>query len=298
MQKVFFVVFLSLFAFPFQFVNASQSEISRAMFSAKISPDGEYLALGMYQNDEQTLVVLDSSSFEPVGGVRLPHPKQVGDFTWVNTQRLVVEVLESRAWQAEPVSYGELYSVNFDGTKGQMIYGYSAVDITTGSHLKKRQRLLGFGKVVDTLPENDKFILVSSTPMDTQKVADLLVLRPRQIIAEGYLPELFRVNVYTGLSTQIRKAPQKNGRFEVDEAGNVQYLAAAYNNENVTKTLLNMDAQHKVAFNSLKNAFSGSEVDVINYTDDESKWIVRVNSGGAAETYHLFNRDTMQVIQL
>ncbi len=132
---------------------------------AKLSPDGKHLAWAVLKDNERTIRTLRLDNMAVVGGARLGGESEFGDFFWANNERLVAEVLQRHGWQEEPVSYGELYAFDLDGSKGKVIYGFRADERQTGSQIKKADRTFGWAELIDPLIEDERYILISSTPM-------------------------------------------------------------------------------------------------------------------------------------
>lgn len=76
-----------------------------------------------------------------------------------------------------------MYAVNADGSKRELIYGYQAGGNTTGTRIKKKEATRGAAEIIDMLPEDDKHILISSTPWSKDR---------------GGYAKVFKLNVYTG----------------------------------------------------------------------------------------------------
>lgn len=181
------------------------------MLNAKISPDGEHLAVHAYHDDEMILMFLDHATMKTVGIAKFEGPYEVGDFTWVNNERVVINMVKQTPGQEAPVYYGELFAINYDGSRGEVIYGIQASSRIKGSHIKKKERTVGWGEVVDVLPEDDLHILIKSTPMD--KTGEKL-------------PYLYKLNVYTGVfKKKVARAPVAFANFVTDIEGDVRAVA-------------------------------------------------------------------------
>lgn len=177
-------------------------------YNAKISPDGKHFAIATLNEGKTILVFLERSTFKPVGSAKFAGSLEVGKYYWVNNERVVINVVKKDPWAEAPVSYGELYSVNLDGSKGKMIYGYRSGEMQTGSHIKKKKSTFGWGEIIDTLSEDEKHILISSTPMSNT--------------GERYA-SVFKLNVYTGIiKKKLGKAPVSFSQFLTDTQGNIR----------------------------------------------------------------------------
>ena len=120
--------------------------------NADLSPDGSKLAINITQDGLGRLVIMDLNTFKPVGTVSFDGRYEPGNYWWVNNERLVIQVLEKEVASEEHVNYGELYSINYDGSNGLMIFGYRAGGDQTSSRLNRKRSTRGWGELLDVLP--------------------------------------------------------------------------------------------------------------------------------------------------
>jgi acetyl esterase/lipase len=163
------------------------------IFDVKISPDGVHLAAKMFVDGKQTLVFLDSKTMKPTGVARFAGLIEVGEYRWVNNERVVFQMVESQPWLEEPLYFGELYGVNTDGSKGQILFGYRAGETSTGTHMKpKREAKEAWAEFIESSADEDGFILIKSTPMSKDGER---------------LPEVLAMNVYSGKTKSFGRVP-------------------------------------------------------------------------------------------
>ena len=193
----------------------------------KISPDGKYLALAIVKDGGRTLAIVDTKTFKGVGGVNFGAFTDVGNFFWANDERIVVEILQRTEWDNTPKYYGELYSVDADGDNGERIFGYRAGEKQVGSVRKKRENIYGWAKVISTMPDDPKHILISSTEMpggseifrDDQKREQVDVTEMNELHSTVH-----RLNILNGkMSNSYARAPAPNTSFFTDDKGNLTY---------------------------------------------------------------------------
>ena len=184
--------------------------------NAKISPDGKYIAVTVLSENKRALVFLDRETFTSVGGAKFPGRYEVGDYYWANDERVVIKMVKRKGWLEQPVSYGELFAVNFDGSKGEIIYGYQAGVMQTGSSIKKKKSTRGWAEIIDILPEDKKHILISSTSMSN---------------TGERLPSVFKLNIYTGVTRKkIATSPVPFARFITDTSGDLRAVVGTDKN--------------------------------------------------------------------
>ncbi|OBP15445.1 hypothetical protein A5320_08800 [Rheinheimera sp. SA_1] len=175
-----------------------------AITDVKIAPDGRHLAIRVFVEGHQSLAFYDAASMKMVGSFRMQKPMQVGEFHWVNNERVVFKLTETLAWQREPVYYGELYGVNYDGSKGELLFGFRAGKKQTGTRLKQREGKSAWADFVFNQANETDRILLKATPS-----------------SEGgdRLPDLVAMDVYNGELKSKGRAPIAYADVVADQQG-------------------------------------------------------------------------------
>ena len=70
-----------------------------AITDIKIAPDGRHLAIRVFVDGRQALAFYDANTMKMVGSTRMQHPMQIGQFHWVNNERVVFKLTETLPWQ-------------------------------------------------------------------------------------------------------------------------------------------------------------------------------------------------------
>lgn len=182
----------------------------------KISPDGKHLAVETYIKGTKVLAFIKRQTLEMVNAVRLSSSGEISDYFWVNNERVVIQLAESAPWAKEPMYTGELYAINIDGKKSELIYGYRAGKQQVGSNIKKRESIYGWADIIDILPDDERQILIASTSwsLKADRHAEVLLL-----------------DVYSGKSRKVSYAPGPYTRFLTDQRGELA-LAVSINTSN------------------------------------------------------------------
>ncbi len=188
----------------------------------KISPDGKYLAATKISEGKRALAFIDLQSMKFTFLLRPAGRSMVGNFYWVNNERVVVSLVQQHGYLATPINYGELYAVNADGAHGRIIFGYRAGEMQTGTHLKKGRRDFAWAEVVDVLPAEPRHILIKSTPMKGSGEKK---------------PSAYKLEVYKGTKTLKAICPVVEGEFVTDEKGELRAVVSS-DEENQTKVYL------------------------------------------------------------
>ena len=170
----------------------------------KLSPDGKFLSVIINVEGKRALGFVERSSYTMVNAVQFGGNYEVGDYYWVNDERVVIKMVVSQPWSKEPAYYGELYAVNWNGRQGSMIYGYTAAEQQTGKLIKQREATQGWAEIVDLYAKDDRKVVISSTPwgQDGSRV-----------------PELLLMDVYSGRTRKIAHGPASHSQFVVNDSG-------------------------------------------------------------------------------
>lgn len=186
--------------------------------NAKISPNGEYIAAAVNHNDSNALIFLKRSNMASVGTAKLGGGYEVGNYYWVNNERVVIEMVKRVPWLEKPQSYGELFAINYDGSKAKLIYGYQMENTQTGSKLKRQKSIRGWANIIDKLPEDTNHILIESTPMST---------------TGERLSSILKLNIYTGIiKNELGKSPIPFSHFVTDSKGKLKAVSGVDENAN------------------------------------------------------------------
>jgi len=181
---------------------------------AKISPKGTYLAAISTEGGKRWLSIIDIAHRKLASAFRPPEADAAGDFYWANDTRVLIELLnEGDGTLAGRVSYGEIYAINATGGRGQMIFGYRAQaggPMPVGSSRVAYDYAWGF--VVARLRNDERRVLIETT--DYRDVGDRTAT-------------LYKMDVYSGLKTQVTMGPRPNAAFITDENGEPRIAAAS-----------------------------------------------------------------------
>ncbi|MDO6427266.1 prolyl oligopeptidase family serine peptidase [Thalassotalea sp. 1_MG-2023] len=197
-----FVISFKIFAFQgeYLFDNPTYTDV-------QLSPDGKIMAVKAEVKGKFVIIFIDNKQNKPVNIVSLAGNQEVGNFGWVNNERVVMTINYRKPWVKELSSYGELFAINFDGSQSEMIYGYQSGEQQVGSNIRKKKSIRGWASIVDMLPEDKEHILISSTPWSASR---------------DKLSTVYKLNTYSGkLVKKIAKAPISYASFVTDVTGEV-----------------------------------------------------------------------------
>ena len=181
----------------------------------KISPDGKYLAATAVV-DGRTVLALIRLSDKKGEIVRPREEDDVTSFWWVSPTRVVYAVGTRVGGYDSPLSTGELFAVNANGTGADMLYGYRKEGMSTGSHIQHAVSERGTADVIASIPGDPNHMLVSISAWDAAGF-------------ERALPVAYRMDVRDGVKSKIATAPMRGVTFVADHQGRIRFAYADAN---------------------------------------------------------------------
>ena len=160
----------------------------------------------MPQKDRTVLAIFDRETLKPTYVYRFPEENHVDEFHWVNNERLVFTRLFRDNSQEQLVTNGQIYAGNFDGSKSDIIFGWSAGMDKSGSHRMRKNKGpdRSFGDILHTLPSDPDHIVISARHMDNKYDSPVRILK---------------LNVYSGKKSVITRTPFGNMWVKLDNSG-------------------------------------------------------------------------------
>lgn len=212
-RKFYLAVFVVLM-FPFSAhaqVDVEPYVAENSFKDIKISPTGKYFALSVPIDGQTGLAIMDKESSKVISSLRFTRGIHVGNFWWVNPERVLISVFDSFGSRDKPAPTGELYAINADGSKKELLVGWRVQVKKTGTRIesgKKEEQVAAF--MIDPLPNDDRNVLISVQPFTK----------------DPYV-RVERMDVYSGKRTQVARIPVNRADFTTDNKGQVRFAVGA-----------------------------------------------------------------------
>lgn len=183
----------------------------------KISPTGAFYAATIPMEDRTGLAIMRREDGKLIGSFVPPKNNHANDFDWVNDQRVLIGLAEKFGSLDEPQPTGELFGINADGGRGELLIGYRVQNRGLGTRIqpKKVEAVAAF--MIDALPDQDRRVLVKVMPFSADPFTS----------AE-------RLDVNSGQRTTVARAPVQRADFVADGKGEVRFADGAAS-DNVNK---------------------------------------------------------------
>lgn len=165
--------------------------------TARISPDGQYLAITVDRGEQDVLTILRTSDLQPVKVNILPEKKSIGSFHWISDNRLMFNAVKKMGGYAQPFLLGEWYAVNADGSQPTPVIFRGTRDAT------QRSKAVFFESfsLLDPLLDDPRNVIMQSR-------------FPRS--SEGASTQVVRVDTVTGRRQVLATAPKANCSVSLD----------------------------------------------------------------------------------
>jgi hypothetical protein len=212
-------VFIGLMAFmlshTIQAVSLEDFSKHAEYHNVKISPDGKHLAALVTKGNQRSLVFLETDTYKVTYSLNASEKNQAGDYYWANNERVIMQIQQMRGALEQPINAGEIYAVNYDGSKKRMLFGYRADKalINKGGSTSGASR--NSGMVVSLLPDEPKYVLVVKQPFTR---------------GGNTLPQVIKLNIYNGKETDVKRAPMPWSNFLIDSEGQPRFASATDKN--------------------------------------------------------------------
>src|SRR5690606_17567954 len=152
----------------------------------RISPQGDFLAMTMRVDGQTGLMIVPRGETRPSAVMRFARDTHAYAFEWVNDERVLISLASTFATRDDPVPTGELFAMNANGSRRELMDGYRASGRQRGSRLGVDKEGGVAAYLVDTLDEDDRHVLVTVDPLGND---------PFRRVA--------RLNVYDGRRTRV-----------------------------------------------------------------------------------------------
>ena len=177
--------------------------------NVKISPDGKHLAALATVNGLKSLVFLETDGYKVTYSLNANSKSQTASYYWANNERVVIQVEQRRGALEKPINMGEIYGINYDGSKKRMIFGYRS---------KEGMVLSGdAGFLVDKLDSDPKHVLIHKRLLSRNS---------------DTLSSIVKLNIYTGKEREVKRAPMSYSSFLIDGNGQPRFATGMDKNHN------------------------------------------------------------------
>ncbi|KRG68102.1 peptidase S9 [Pseudoxanthomonas dokdonensis] len=230
----------------------------------KLSPSGEYFAATVPHEDQVGMVIIRRADNKVVSNFSLGKDTAVTAFYWVSPTRVVLSGAEKFGSLEVPVATGELYAVSVDGSKPTLLAGFRAP--------RAENREVTF--LADDLPGDDQHMIVSVWSYSSSGKA-----------------RADRMDVATGKSKRVARAPMQDASFKVDNAGEVRF-AQGEEDDNSTRLYYRQGSDEDWVLVNDSNQ-SDESLYVLGFSADNARAYLQVENASGADTLETMEMETL-----
>ncbi len=187
----------------------------------KLSPDGKHLAARLRENERIFMKVLELSTGAPVTGVNPGPFNEVRNYEWVSNDRLVYSFAQKHIENDRPMGTGEIFGINIDGSRSEILAGMRASDEKTGTRISNRESSWASFEIISLLDDDPKDILIAEHPWE-KRGRVYYDTRQRN-------PVVSKMNVFNGRSSKVETVEIPGADLYAGRSGNINF--ATYLNE-------------------------------------------------------------------
>ena len=181
---------------------------------AKISPDGQYLAVTGIVGGKTVLALVHLSDMKTVN-IEPRSREDVNEFWWVAPDRVMYTVAVHFGSIVNPSATGELFTVNADGSNSNIIFGLRVSSIVTGNSPDAAVSQRATGELVSALRDDRDHAIIASYPWATHSGT------------MDVFPAAYRIDLRDGRKTALVSAPARGTTFLADHTGMIRFAYAS-----------------------------------------------------------------------
>ncbi len=169
--------------------------------SMKISPNGSYLAVTRRTNEHEAMTVLHFPELKLSTQGHFGDLTDIATFEWANDSRLLIgPTRRFPGYISYKVPTGEIIGFDATGKGAELLFGYQAGDLRSGTRVDQRQSIDAAAEVIDRLPADPAEVLIQT----------------HGYTFEGDFNVAYRMNVINGKLKKVAVSPIRNGTFLTD----------------------------------------------------------------------------------
>ena len=184
----------------------------------KLSPGGEYFAATVPLDDRTALAIMERGTNKITGRFKPGRNTHVSQFNWISRDRLLISISERFGELEMPLGTGELFAINADGSKAEMLAGFRVNDGGLGTTIKPKKGSDSIAAFPIAAPAGDgRMALVEVRPYSADPYT----------AAES-------IDVFSGRRARVALSPVRAATFHADNQGVVRFVSGAQS-DNVRK---------------------------------------------------------------
>lgn len=254
--------------------------------SVILSPDGKHY-LGIIRNKEKEVFGIFDTQLKKITQIIKVRGEggNIRDVEWVNSERIVYSIYENYEFDKRGNPSGELYGVDIDGRRHEIIFGYRAGQSTKNTKIRKRKATYASHRIIDVLEEDDKHILIASYPWKRST--------NHWYYSDESIPQIVKLNIYNGRTNILDTLPIEGSHPVADNNGDVRFAIG------VNKNFRSVISYKKTADSdwekfTLEN-FAGDRINPLSFSENNQSVYLKANVANGTRAIFLFDLKTQSM---
>lgn len=254
----------------------------------RLSKGGSYYAATVRQEDKVILVFMRREDLEITGMFRFSGDINVDAFWWVSDERVLLTAAQEEGLLDQPISTGEIYASDADGSRQELLIGYRAGVITGGTgagnvatRIRPREPERVSAHMIDVIDDDEDSVLIAVWPWSHE--------------GDPYTTAE-RMDVDSGRRRVVARAPVRRADFVADHDANVRF-ARGSTTDNHTRTYYRDDDRAEwVLINDQRE--SGRDVLPMGFSADNATAYLRVHEASGPDGIYAFDTKTREMTRV
>lgn len=254
--------------------------------SVTLSPDGKHY-FGIIKNkDNEVFAIFDTQQKKITQVIQVRGDGgNIRNVRWVNSERLVYSIYETHEFDKRGSPSGELYGVDIDGRRHDIVFGYRAGQSTKNTKIRKRKATYASHRIIDVLENDDKHILIASYPWK-KKQADWYY-------SDETIPQIVRLNIYNGRTNVVDTLPIAGSFPVADNNGEVRFAIGINKNYRSVISYKRTADSNWEKF-TLKD-FDGDRINPLSFSENNQSVYLKANVANGTRAVFSFDLKTQTI---
>ena len=182
--------------------------------SARISPEGKQLAFTQRTPDFEMITVLPLPDLKAAASSSFGKDVDIAAFAWVSEKRIIVSPQRRfPGYTTYKAPTGEIFGIDANSKNFEMLFGYLAGKMQTGTKITVRQDTYASARPIDMMPEDRQHVIIETQGYRMNGAP------------EGEYAAAYRMDVNNGRLDKLASSPLRLAYFMTDAQHRVVLLS-------------------------------------------------------------------------
>ncbi len=257
--------------------------------TAKISPDGKHLIAIFTYSGQEVFGVMNLAQKKVISLIAVRGAGgNIEDVNWVSNSRIVYSIYKTGKLDKTRRASGELYAVNIDGGRHDIIFGHRAGNVTHNAGIKVKKSSYADHRILNYLSDDERHILIAYYPWKVYGGYWRSNPQAKTLIK--------KLNVFSGRQTTIESLPISQATAIVDNNDVVRFSIGVNSNNRSVISYKKEKSSEWREFSLEK--FEGTDLYPISFTKNNRSVYLSANVKNGTRALYLFDLETHKTKKL